>query len=139
MHKYITVLLFTTLTLACQSEERKKAEAATDPSEKASYLKEVISTEAFAAQLKADPEAQLIDVRTPEEYAEGHLEGSTNLNYFDDDFEVQLQKLDKTKTVMVYCKSGGRSGKAAAKLQSLEFQKIFDMEGGYTAWAASKE
>lgn len=133
--KYLISLFFIViLCFSCKSESSKKADTI---SEKTTYVRELLSKEVFAEKLKADSEAQLIDVRTPEEYAEGHLEGATNINIYDDDFEEQLKKLDKEKAVFVYCKKGGRSGKAAAKLQSLEFKKVFDLEGGYTAWAAS--
>jgi rhodanese-related sulfurtransferase len=85
-------------------------------------------------ELKLDSNAQLVDVRTKEEYAGGHLKHSKNINWNDSNFESEIQKLDKTQPVFVYCKSGGRSAKAAEKLNQLGFKNIFELEGGITAW-----
>ena len=74
--------------------------------------------------------AILIDVRTPEEYQEGHLEHAININWFDTDFQNQVEELDKKKTLYVYCKKGGRSAKAAHLLDSLGYE-VFDLLGGY--------
>ena len=62
------------------------------------------------------PNVQLIDVRTPEEFAEGHLPKAVNIDVTSDDFETRVTSLDKEQPVMVYCKMGGRSAKAAEKL-----------------------
>ena len=80
--------------------------------------------------------AVLIDVRTPEEYEEGHLEGALNLNWYDEDFLQQLEGIDKEQKVYVYCKVGGRSASAAKLLDSLGYKKVIDLTGGYDAWKA---
>ena len=77
---------------------------------------------------------QLIDVRTPEEFEEGHLENSRNMNYYDDDFKQQLSVLDKNQKVYVYCKKGGRSANAAELLSEMGFTEIYDLEGGIDNW-----
>ena len=76
----------------------------------------------------------LIDVRTPEEFASGHLENAVNINYFDSDFDEQFKTLDKNKAVYLYCKSGRRSANAAEKLEDMGFVKIYDLEGGVVNW-----
>ena len=91
---------------------------------------------AFEAKLAADSTAQLVDVRTPEEYAEGHIKGARLMNIYDNNFADQLGKLDKAKPVMVYCAAGGRSGSAAKKLSKMGFTKVFDLAGGMGAWKA---
>lgn len=78
---------------------------------------------------------QLIDVRTPEEYADGHIENAVVINYFSDDFKEKAQQLDKNKPVYLYCKSGKRSAKASKVLSELGFIKIYDLQGGYSAWS----
>ena len=78
----------------------------------------------------------LIDVRTPEEFASGHLENAVNMNYFDSDFKAQFKTLDKNKAVYLYCKSGRRSANAAEKLEDMGFVKIYDLEGGISNWNA---
>ncbi|NNJ88504.1 MAG: rhodanese-like domain-containing protein [Eudoraea sp.] len=77
----------------------------------------------------------LLDVRTPEEFAEGHLENAVNINWFDTDFVDQLKVVPKEHTLYVYCRSGGRSAKATALLDSLGFKAI-NLTGGYNAFQA---
>ncbi len=74
----------------------------------------------------------LIDVRTPGEYAGGHLEGAMNINWLDADFKARAGELDKGKTIYVYCQKGGRSAKAAAVLDSMGYN-VVDLLGGYSA------
>ena len=77
---------------------------------------------------------QLIDVRTPEEYSDGHILNSKNIDFLDENFELNIQKLDKKSPVIVYCQSGGRSAKSALKLLSNSFVKIYDLDGGFSKW-----
>ena len=93
-----------------------------------------ITANYFEQKVKATTNAQLIDVRTPEEYAGGHLAKANNINYNSTNFEKQIQGLDKSKPVFVYCLSGGRSAKAATKMTELGFKEVYDMQGGYLAW-----
>lgn len=76
----------------------------------------------------------LIDVRTPEEYASGHLENSVNIDYKADNFKDLISELDPNQEVYVYCKVGGRSGRSAKILKDLGFKKVYDLEGGIIAW-----
>jgi len=80
----------------------------------------------------------LIDVRTPEEFNEGHLENALNINWFDEDFAKQFEDVEKEKTIYVYCKMGGRSAKAQEKLKSLGYENVVNLEGGYDAWKKVK-
>ena len=85
-------------------------------------------------QKMTQPDVQLIDVRTPEEFAEGHLENAINMDINGDNFDASVASLDKEKPVMVYCKAGGRSAKAATKLKEMGFKSISDLDGGITNW-----
>ncbi|UGS24717.1 rhodanese-like domain-containing protein [Flavobacterium channae] len=85
-------------------------------------------------QKMMQPDVQLVDVRTPEEFAEGHIENAINMDINGDNFEASVANLDKEKPVMVYCKAGGRSAKAAAKLKEMGFKSISDLDGGITNW-----
>ena len=77
----------------------------------------------------------LLDVRTPEEYAEGHLKGATLINYLDQkNFNDQITKLDKNKTVYVYCRSGGRSGYSQEIMLKQGFKSVINLDGGIDAW-----
>jgi thioredoxin 1 len=80
------------------------------------------------------PDAQLIDVRSPEEYADGGISGSVNINYNSADFEAKIEKLNKTKPILVYCLSGGRSGSAANKMNGMGFKEVYNMQGGLVQW-----
>lgn len=82
---------------------------------------------------------QLIDVRTPSEYAEGHLANAVNININDSDFKAKIEMLDKTKPILVYCKSGGRSGRACSQLKEMGFITIIDLDGGITDWKAHEK
>ena len=95
----------------------------------------VLAPDDFEAKaLKAD--VQLIDVRTPDEYKTGHIPTAKNINFYDADFKDQMEKLDKSKVIAVYCGVGGRSGKASTILTQLGFKTIYDLQGGMSAWKA---
>jgi len=77
--------------------------------------------------------AVLIDVRTPEEYAEGHLDNAVNINWYNENFINQFKTIEKDKTIYVYCKKGGRSASAAELLTSSGYKNVIDLLGGYDA------
>lgn len=97
---------------------------------------QTVSVDTFAVQLKQYPHPQLIDVRTPKEFAEGHLPGATNIDSQSKDFTQSIAKLDKTQPIFVYCLSGGRSSTAMAKLRKLGYTNVLDLQGGYLKWAS---
>ena len=76
----------------------------------------------------------ILDVRTPEEWAEGTIANAQKMNYFDENFPAQIENLNKETPVFVYCKSGGRSSSAAQLLKEKGFSKIYNLDGGITAW-----
>lgn len=87
----------------------------------------------FAKYLSNDS-VQLVDVRTPEEFEEGHIAGARNINVFDSDFVDEAEKaLDKSRPVAVYCRSGKRSADAARELTENGFN-VTNLEGGILAW-----
>lgn len=96
-----------------------------------------LNPHAFKAALNDKKDEILIDVRTPEEYSEGHLSGALNINWNDPSFSEQMEKLDKTKPVFIYCRSGGRSGQAYQALKSMGFKEVYDMDGGISAWQSA--
>lgn len=83
-------------------------------------------------------EVQLIDVRTPEEFKSGAIANAKNINILSDDFNSEIEKLDKDKPTCVYCKKGGRSAKAAQRLKEKGFKNVYDLEGGITNWNETK-
>lgn len=92
-----------------------------------------VTNEELVTLLK-DESVQLLDVRTPEEVAQGAIAGAGHIDIYDPEFDNKLSQLDKTKPVAVYCAAGGRSAKASMKLKELGFQKIYDLKGGYRGW-----
>ncbi len=99
---------------------------------------EVVSPEVFQEKLSQDPDSYLLDVRTPDEYQAGHLEGAHLLDWLNQkDFKKESGNIDKTKTVYVYCRSGRRSNEAANYLAN-EGYKVVDMKGGILAWTDDK-
>ncbi|MCB0564349.1 MAG: rhodanese-like domain-containing protein [Phaeodactylibacter sp.] len=99
-------------------------------------VNKVLPLEAYKTKMsELGANRQLIDVRTPEEYSQGHIDGAVNINFYDDDFAQQLeQKLQKEKPVMLYCRSGSRSAQSAEQLKALGFKEVYDLEGGFMAW-----
>ena len=93
-----------------------------------------LKVDEFEKMLAEDPTVLLIDVRTAEEYAEGHLPGAINIDWYDKDFmQKAAALLSKDRAAMVYCRSGRRSAEAAAKLYGAGI-KTYNMLGGYLAW-----
>lgn len=79
----------------------------------------------------------LLDVRTPEEYAEGHIANSMNIDWTGDAFDAGIAKLDKTKPVFVYCRSGKRSAAAASSMRTMGFKQVYELKGGIMAWESA--
>lgn len=76
----------------------------------------------------------ILDVRTPGEVAEGHIENATHIDIFDTQFKAKVAELDKAKPVYVYCRSGGRSGRAMDLMKAIGFKTVYNLEGGIGAW-----
>ncbi|WNW01465.1 rhodanese-like domain-containing protein [Tenacibaculum sp. HL-MS23] len=93
-----------------------------------------ISINDLQVVLKNNENVQLVDVRTPEEWVEGTIKNAIEINVTGSDFEKKaLAKLDKTKPVYIYCRSGGRSKIASELLLKKGFQP-YNVLGGYKAW-----
>lgn len=93
-----------------------------------------VDVKTFQTNLAKSENALLLDVRTPQEFEERHLANAVNIDINGENFEGQIDKLDKNKTVFVYCLSGGRSTTAAAALAKKGFKNIYNLEGGILAW-----
>jgi rhodanese-related sulfurtransferase len=89
-----------------------------------------------AALLTADDGVEVIDVRTPEEFADGHIEGAAMIDFYSESFAAQIADLDPNATYLVYCRSGNRSGQTLALMDELGFEQVYDLDGGVLAWDA---
>lgn len=96
-----------------------------------------VDPKAFSEEIKKTQDPQILDVRTPEEFASEHIDNAKNINWLGTDFVSDAEKLDKSRPVFVYCKSGGRSQKAAEKLNELGFKTIYELQGGILKWNAA--
>lgn len=134
MNKYsyfTTLSIFLFLLFSCANVQK-------DPQDTKGEIVEVMPPKAMHEILRNDTDAQLVDVRTEEEYSVSHLKDAQNICVTDADFKERVATLDKQKPVYVYCKKGGRSAKAANILQEMGFTKIYDLQGGINEWEANK-
>ena len=79
-------------------------------------------------------EYQIIDVRTPSEFKKGHIENAINVDFKAANFIENISFFDKNKTLLIYCRTGNRSGKASKLIDSIGFSKIYDLKGGFMNW-----
>lgn len=87
-----------------------------------------------AAKLIQEGKVNVLDVRTADEFKEGHIKDAKNADILSKDFESQVQKLDKTKPVLVHCQAGGRSTRSLPRLEKLGFAEIYHLDGGMNDW-----
>ncbi len=109
--------------------------ACQQPETKSKPVNQTVSLEQFEKLMAEKSNAQLLDVRTPQEFQAGHISGALNLDIYDKGFKEALGKLDKEKPVLVYCKSGGRSAQAAELMAGMGFHEIYNLQGGMLVWA----
>lgn len=88
-------------------------------------------------ELMTDSNVVILDVRTPKETAQGKIEGTKEINFFDPKFKVKVQNLDKSKTYLIYCRSGNRSGKACNIMAKNGFENLYNLKGGFNAWKSN--
>ena len=118
MKKYLVLLFGVMFFFGCKAQNSVK----------------VLTAEEFAAAVKEDKKAVVLDVRRPDEFAAGHIEGAVLLNFLDTvAFNAGVEKLDKSKTYYIYCRSGRRSNNAAVIMQKKGFT-VFDLGGGFLSW-----
>lgn len=117
--QFINILLVTILFGSCSDAQNKSSN---------------LSAAEYALKMKEIPNAPVVDVRTPEEFDNGHLPKAKNINWNGNNFETKIGGLDKAKPVFVYCLSGGRSGSAAKKMRGMGFREVYELDGGILKW-----
>lgn len=95
----------------------------------------VVDPVAAAELLEAEPDRTIIDVRTPGEYATGHIQGAVLVDYDAPDFEGRIAEFDRDDDYVIYCRSGDRSAGARRVMADLGFTDVVDVEGGAVAWS----
>jgi phage shock protein E len=93
-----------------------------------------LDAKSFRDRSATEPNAVILDVRTPEEVREGIVPGAKTLDFHASDFAARIGKLDKNKTYFVYCKAGGRSSRTVDLMKSSGFKHVHELEGGYLEW-----
>lgn len=94
-----------------------------------------LSVEEFQNHLSRDESVQLLDVRTPQEFAEGHIPGAVNIDWLADGFVEAVQaSMDPDRELLIYCRRGRRSAEAADTLETLGYKRIFNLKEGFNAW-----
>jgi rhodanese-related sulfurtransferase len=128
----VSLIIGVILTGGCVSTET------VPPNQETQIIENITPPEAFALiqDNQNNPDFVIIDVRTPEEFADGHIENAINLDYYSETFRDELNKLDKGKKYLIYCRSGNRSGKALNIAGELEFREAYNMLGGIIEWKA---
>ena len=103
-------------------------------------IEDITLEEAFALMEdnRYDENFVIIDVRTPEEYAGGHIEKAINMDYYSETFADELDQLDKEKTYLIYCRTDQRSGEALDMMAELGFREVYNMLGGIVRWEEVK-
>lgn len=91
---------------------------------------QLLTSSEFMSTFKKTGGAILLDVRTPDEFASGHINGAQNVDYENPNFSSQISQLDPTKTYFVYCRSGNRSSKAVQIMKQQNFKNIYELRGG---------
>jgi rhodanese-related sulfurtransferase len=88
--------------------------------------------------LDKDKKIVVLDVRTPQEFAAGHLKGALNIDIYQDNFYSRIDKLDKKATYLVYCRTSNRSTAAVGYMQQNGFKNLYQMMDGFPGWAFNK-
>ena len=141
MYKSIISISLVSILLSCGSslteeaplenaQENIEETALIDNSSEVELIIEDVDADKFKA-ISTKEGTIILDVRTPEEFNEGHVTGAININFYGEGFEAALDTLAKDKNVVVYCMAGGRSGKTSRLLNDKGFSKVYNLENGF--------
>lgn len=125
MKKIVQLFAVLILIASCKTEEKKENIVLVKPT--------------LFHEKMIEHKGQIVDVRTPEEYKEGHIKNAMNIHLYDKDFKDRIAELDKEERVYVYCKVGGRSASAVEIMKANGFTNIVELDGGMDAWLDAKK
>lgn len=141
-YSLIFILACMSLNFGCSDKKNKKTtniEVEDVSSSEKETIVAILSTEEYK-QVVTQEGTQLVDVRTPGEYANGTLPGAENIDFFDTaNFETSFDKYDRSKPLYIFCQSGNRSGQSLSILQEMGFEEVYDLDGGYLQWMRDQE
>jgi rhodanese-related sulfurtransferase len=130
MNKFSLLFIAVIALCSCTDAQVKTSDIKT---ENRNTINKVVNPDEFK-ELMSNASAQLVDVRTANEYAAGKIGNAINIDYFGDDFKQHIAKLDKNKIILVYCAAGGRSAKASKIFSDMGFIEVYELKGGYGNW-----
>ena len=137
MTTFRAILFFCSIASLAQAQVSPRIEArpvpATQPTSQPASRYTDIDVDRFQELMK-QPNTMVLDVRTPTEFAQGHIAGAVLIDVNSPDFAKKIAELDKNKTYLVHCRSGIRSTTACNTMASLSFPHLYNMIGGITAW-----
>lgn len=136
MRKPTTLLIALAAATALSNCKKQPAAEPADPlplEQEAAFLKDIDVAAAAKLVEMSDP-PMIIDVRTPAEFATGHIDGALNIDFKDPGFKDALDKLERDQSYLIHCQSGGRSGISKAVFTDLGFEAIYHLDGGMSAW-----
>jgi rhodanese-related sulfurtransferase len=133
MRLFIPLLASPVLLLASCGDSGP-ADAGAQPSAQPQWNVQDVDPAAAQKLMAENPNVRVLDVRTPEEYAEGHIKGAINVDFKASGFAGEVAKLDKNKSYIVHCRSGNRSGKSLPVLKQQGFGAIYHLNKGFNAW-----
>jgi len=132
--KHLGILLISLLLMTACGGQNSSDTAADQKQTRSIQKSRLLDSKDFKAAIETDSDYYLLDVRTPEEYNAGTIMNAKNIDFYNNSFQSQIDRLDKDKTVYLFCHSDNRSGKAAKILKDKGFQDIVDLKGGIVAW-----
>lgn len=122
--------------VACEQSANEQKAPTEDSTKGTATSLEVIDVDAAEADklITGEPELVILDVRTPEEFKDGHLKNAVNIDFKNENFETEIEKLDPDKTYLIHCRSGNRSGQSLPVFEKLNFTKLYHLTPGYNGW-----
>ena len=132
-HLLIIVLAISvSVAFSCNSNTQAQAES-TELQE--ALITKNVSAADFQALINNKTNAIILDVRTPKEVAQGIIKDAEKIDFYNENFKAELDKLDKSKPVLIYCRSGRRSAIAMATMRDLGFSEVYNLQGGIIEWS----
>jgi rhodanese-related sulfurtransferase len=131
----LVIALVSALSLSACGQNKEAASTNQEVEGTTAVINATITIDEAEAKMK-NPEVLILDVRTPDEFNQGHIEGAKNINVLDKTFGEKLAELTQDQVVVVYCRSGSRSAKAQGIMVEQGFTETYNVQGGIMAWQA---
>ena len=127
----LSLVVLATLLSSCSNGQQNST--VTSANQQAPVV-ENVNAQKLKELIAQHPEGIVLDVRTPEEIAKGHLANASIIDFYDEAFQQKVKMIRKDVPVFVYCAAGSRSAKAAEQMSTIGFTKVYNLEGGYNGW-----